>query len=132
MNIEIKPAPRSNPDGLPNLPWNIWKDGRNTNVKPTKRDAELSAGILDIDAHLDGEYDDEEPTEASYMRVARPRGAPKIGERILYTFLDESVTVDAVVTEYLSTQFLISYKWRGHERDKVVSPNENFVVVEAS
>ena len=129
MKIEIKPAPRSNPNGDPDKPWNIWKDGRNTNVKPTKEDAERAAGIVtEVSAPAD-DVEAEFQMEDSYFNVPRPKGAPVIGTVIDYTFPDGETIVRGAVTAYLSTQFVIEYEVKNVPRNHVVRPDEDFKVV---
>jgi len=129
--IEIKPAPRSNPDGLPNLPWNIWKDGRNTNVKPNKEEAERAAGIVGtITGRCHAQHVMEHYPEKGngYFEVPRPRGAPELGAKIEYTYLDGS-KVEARVSAYLSTQFIIEYETLTGTKEDVVHPGEDYKVV---
>lgn len=104
MKIEIKPAPRSNPEGLPNLPWNIWKDGVNTNVKPTKEQAEQAAHNV---LHGTAAAAAIDIPDKHYLDVFRPRGCPKKGSTIQFYIGDAKLAGE--VTDYLSTQFIVQW-----------------------
>lgn len=107
MKIEIKPAPRSNPEGLAHLPWNIWKDGVNTNVKPNKAEAEQAAHNLTHRASPSSVVDTDIP-DKHYMDVIRPRGCPEKGTKV--EFYQGDLKQVGKVTDYLSTQFIVEWE----------------------
>lgn len=107
MEIEIKPAPRSNPEGRDDLPWNIWKDGVNTNVKPNKAEAEQAAHNLLHKASPSVVKNADIP-DKHYMDVIRPRGCPQKGSKVEFQLGDR--TVVGKVTDYLSTQFIVEWE----------------------
>lgn len=118
MKIEIKPAPRSNPEGIDSLPWNIWKNGVNTNVKPTKAEAERAADVLRRKLSPTAAVVDEELPKKHFMEVPRPRGCPLKGERVKFVLDDGEII--GVVVDYLSTQFLVEYMFRGKSITRVL------------
>jgi hypothetical protein len=125
MKIEIKPAPRSNPEGRDDLPWNIWKDGVNTNVKPTKAEAEQAAHNLTHKASPSSVDIDAPPKH--YMEVFRPRGCPEKGSKVEF-FIGDIEHVGKVV-DYLSTQFIVEYGRGAHKRTQVVRIDDEWRTV---
>jgi hypothetical protein len=110
MKVEIKPAPRSNPEGRNDMPWNIWKDGVNTNVKPTKEEAEITMNnLLHRATAGPGPLPNREPIKKRhYMDCPRPRGAPKKGSKVEIRINDQPI--EAKVSDYLSTQFIVEWE----------------------
>ena len=106
MEIEIKPAPRSNPEGRDDKPWNIWKDGVNTNVKPTKAEAEQAAHNLMHKASPSSVKAD--VPDKHFMDVIRPRGCPEKESEVEF-YLGAQKRVGKV-TDYLSTQFIVEWE----------------------
>lgn len=107
MKIEIKPAPRANPEGRDDKPWNIWKDGVNTNVKPTKAEAEQAAHNLTHKASPSS-VDAPDIPDKHFMEVIRPRGCPEKGTRVEFTHGTRAQV--GVVTDYLSSQFIVEWE----------------------
>lgn len=120
MEIEIKPAPRSNPEGLPHLPWNIWKNGVNTNVKPSRAEAEMAADNLRRKAGLAPSLDDEEQPilNKHYLDPIPQRGTPRIGALVEFDIY-ETTHVGEVV-DHLSTQFIVEYPHDAEERKTTI------------
>jgi hypothetical protein len=113
MEVEIKPAPRSNPEGRDDLPWNIWKDGVNTNVKPTKAEAEIAVQNLLHKASPSTVLNADVPAK-HFMDVIPQRGTPKIGSRVKFDIYDEECVGEVV--EHLSTQFIVEWPYDAKKR----------------
>lgn len=110
--IEVKPAPKKNPDGLKYLPWNVWRDGKHSTIQPDYDAAcEAAARLRDRTGDMDRPDDvirpmhkDKEPVE-DYLEV-KNAGAPDIGMRVKETLPSGKVVV-GWVKEHLATQFII-------------------------
>ncbi len=100
--IAIKPAPKSNPEGKLDLPWNIFRDGACTNVGQTRDDAQAKAEKMRV--RVDGVWDGVD--EYEIPTCPRPRGAPEIGAMVEVLY-DEKPIYQGKVISYLATQFLM-------------------------
>lgn len=114
MKIEIANAPRINPESDPNLPWNIFVDGRCTNTTATREKAEKAVQKLYRKYNVDTP-EVEEPVEVVVqdhsMVMPRPRGAPQVGTRVSFDVPggspDGTVQLFGTVVDYLSSQFIV-------------------------
>ena len=121
INVTIKAAPRANPLAEDSKPWNIFQDGRCTNVGPTK-DAALRAvqKLVSRGALYEGELSIREEVKAAYTGVPRPRGCPDIGATVI-----AHGHMKGEVTSYLSSQFVIT----NAKGEWIVSPSEEWKVI---
>jgi len=110
--IEIKPTPR-NKEAREDMPWNIFRDGRNTNVKPNKAEAEVAAARLRArygcpadDIEAEEQMEGEHFVEKHYMDVPRPKGAPDKG-RLVHVLTTDAPDFIGTVTDWLATQFIV-------------------------